>query len=355
MRHPLQQLADSLAEGQAYLITSPENRLYVTGQKTSAGTVLITQKEAYFIIDFRYFEKVRHQVSDLQMILQANLYEQLNELLASHGIKEVFAELSRMPFTELLSWKKALTAPISDETRLDEVIGDLRNHKTEAEMKKIIAAQEMTDQAFAWILDHIHAGRTEAEVALDLEFFCRKLGSDGVAFDFIVVSGQKSALPHGSPDQKIIEKGDFVTMDFGCVVDGYRSDMTRTVAVEYATDEMQKVYQTVLDAQLAALQVYRPGVTGKEADAAARDLITKAGYGDAFGHGLGHGVGIEIHEAPTANWKSEQVMEKGMTLTCEPGIYLAGKFGVRIEDMGVFTETGFENITRSPKNLILVK
>ena len=182
----------------------------------------------------------------------------------------------------------------------------------------------------------------------------RKLGSQGVSFDFIVVSGKNSSLPHGVPSEKIIQKGEFVTMDFGCIYRGYCSDMTRTVAVGFVTEEMEKVYKTVLQAQLAGLAATRAGVRGREIDAAARQVIADAGYGEFFGHGYGHSLGLEVHEAPNCSPSGDTVMEAGMVASAEPGIYLPGKFGVRIEDVVIFTPEGYENITGSPKNLIIV-
>ena len=212
----------------------------------------------------------------------------------------------------------------------------------------------MTDETFSYILGNISAGRTEREVMLDMEFFMRRLGSEGVSFDFIVVSGKNSSMPHGVPTDKKIETGDFITMDFGAVCGGYRSDMTRTVAVGKVSDKQKEVYDTVLKAQQAAIDFIKPGVVCKEVDRVARDIISEAGYGDCFGHGLGHSVGIEIHEPPACNTVCETVMEKGIIMTVEPGIYIENDFGVRIEDMVVVTDNGCEDLTKSKKELILV-
>ena len=182
----------------------------------------------------------------------------------------------------------------------------------------------------------------------------RERGSEGVAFDFIVVSGKNSSLPHGVPTDKKIEKGDFVTMDFGGVVNGYRSDMTRTVAVGNVTEKQRKIYETVMAAQQASLDMIKPGVACFQVDKAARDIISNAGYGDFFGHGLGHSVGLEIHESPACNTRDKTPLKKGMIMTVEPGIYLPGEFGVRIEDMVVVTDSGYENLTKSPKELVVL-
>ena len=182
----------------------------------------------------------------------------------------------------------------------------------------------------------------------------RERGSEGVAFDFIVVSGKNSSLPHGVPTSKKIENGDFVTMDFGAVINGYRSDMTRTIAVGSVTEKQRTVYETVLTAQKAALSIIKPDVTCSAVDKAARDIITDAGYGDCFGHGLGHSVGLEIHESPACNTRDITPLKSGMIMTVEPGIYIQDEFGVRIEDMVLITDNGYRNFTKSPKKLIII-
>ena len=221
----------------------------------------------------------------------------------------------------------------------------MRAVKDNSELENIIAAQKLTDDAFGYILNHISAGRTEKEVMLDMEFYIRKAGSEGVAFDFIVVSGKNSSLPHGVPTDKKIENGDFVTLDFGAVINGYRSDMTRTVAVGGVSAEQKAVYYTVQKAQKAALAAIKPGVKCADIDKIARDIIDKAGYKGRFGHGLGHSVGVEIHEAPSFSQRSNAVTRAGNVITVEPGIYLDGKFGVRLEDTFLVTKTGRKKLT----------
>ena len=195
---------------------------------------------------------------------------------------------------------------------------------------------------------------TEKELQAELIYCLYKNGADGLSFDPIVVSGPNTSLPHGEATARVICEGDFVTMDFGVVLNGYCSDMTRTVAVGYATEEMKAVYETVLQAQLAGLDATKAGVLGREVDAAARKVIADAGYGEFFGHGYGHGIGLQVHEWPSCNSGGDTVMEKNMVCSAEPGIYLPGKFGVRIEDVVVFQDAGCENITKSPKNLIII-
>ena len=216
-----------------------------------------------------------------------------------------------------------------------------------------IRDRALTEDGFAHILDYIRPGRTERDVALELEFYIRRQGAEAAAFDFIVVSGANTSLPHGVPTEKPIGSGEFVTMDFGAVVEGYHSDMTRTVAVGAVSEEQERVYDIVLQAQLAALSVLKPGLPCLKGDAAARDVIAAAGFGDCFGHGTGHGVGVEIHEQPRLSPSARgQELQAGNVVTVEPGIYIEGKFGVRIEDMAAITESGCENLTKSPKTLI---
>ena len=215
-------------------------------------------------------------------------------------------------------------------------------------------AQEITDKTFTELQSVIRAGMTEKELAAELIYRLYKNGADGLSFDPIVVSGPNTSLPHGVPGERELQYGDFITMDFGCIYKGYCSDMTRTVALGFVTEEMDKVYHTVLAAQMAALAVTKAGATGRQIDAAARDVIADAGYGDYFGHGYGHSLGIEIHESPNLNPSNDKPMPLGAVCSAEPGIYLPGKFGVRIEDVTILTENGCENITKSPKNLIIL-
>ena len=237
---------------------------------------------------------------------------------------------------------------------MDEAVNELRRAKNQQEKEKILAAQAIAEKAFDHALGLIREGVTEREVALTLDFFMLRNGAEAVSFETIAVSGKNSSMPHGVPSNKKIEKGDFLTLDFGAVVDGYHSDMTRTVAIGEVSSKQAEIYETVLKAQLASLETLRAGVSCKEADAAARDIIVSAGYGEFFGHGTGHGVGIEIHEQPRLSPKSSQTLIAGDVVTVEPGIYLPGEFGVRIEDMAFITENGFENLTKSPKSLIII-
>ena len=348
-------IQSELESNEALLVTSHSNRFYLTGFESSAGKVLVTKDVAYFLIDFRYFEKAKSVVNSCKVMLSERVSGEINELLKKHAVKTVFLETFSTSVDEFASLKNALTEYIvSDDKKFDTFLEDMRSVKTEGELELIKKAQVITDQTFSYIIDRIEPGRSEIDVMLDMEFYMRKLGSEGVSFDFIVVSGKNSSLPHGVPTEKKIEEGDFVTMDFGAVVDGYRSDMTRTVAVGSVSDEQLRVYDTVLKAQIEAIKAVKPDVVCKEVDKVARDIINGAGYEGCFGHGLGHSVGIEIHENPCFNTRCETILKKGTVMTVEPGIYLENKFGVRIEDMVYVTESGCIDITGSDKKLIIL-
>ena len=237
---------------------------------------------------------------------------------------------------------------------LDELVDALRAAKDDGEIALMTKAQEITDRAFSEILKFIQPGMTEQEIAAKLQYDMLRFGAEKMSFDPIVVSGPNGSLPHGIPSAKQVQQGEFITMDFGCKYGGYCSDMTRTVALGEPTGEMRKVYQTVLEAQLAGIAVTKAGVPGKSIDAAARKVIEDAGYGEYFGHGYGHSLGIEIHESPNANTREETLLPVGAVVSAEPGIYLPGKFGVRIEDVLVLKDGGCEDITRSPKDLIVL-
>ncbi len=226
--------------------------------------------------------------------------------------------------------------------------------KNQQEIETISKAAALGDKCFSHILGFIEPGMSEKQVSGEIERFLYENGAEGLAFDTISVSGERSCLPHGEPTDKLIRKGEFLTMDFGAVIDGYCGDMTRTVAIGFVTDEMRRVYETVLEAQLAALQFIRAGVSCYDADKVARDIIADAGYGEYYPHGLGHGVGKLVHEAPTINARSEEIVEKDMVITVEPGIYIPNKFGVRIEDLAIVADFGIINKVESKKELIIL-
>lgn len=346
---------NELQPGEAFLVTSGTNRFYYTGFESSAGAVLITREAAVFLIDFRYFEKAKATVTACSVVLSQRTDSEIKELCDRHSITTLYVEAHSTSVSRHAALQGALEGiEVTRDDKFDRFTEDMRAVKTEKELQLIRRAQKMTDDTFSYIIDRIKPGRTEREIMLDMEFYMRRLGSEGVSFDFIVVSGKNSSLPHGVPTDKVVERGDFITMDFGAVCEGYRSDMTRTVAVGAVSEEQRAVYDTVLRAQLEAEKTVRAGVVCRDVDKVARDIINAAGYEGCFGHGLGHSVGIEIHENPNFNTRCDTVLKPGMVMTNEPGIYLENRFGVRIEDMLYVTENGSINLTASEKKLLVL-
>ncbi len=343
-----------LPEGmEAALIISPENRRYLTGFASSAGMLLCTREESYFLIDFRYFEKAKRTVKGCRVLLLEDLKAQAEEIFTRHQVNTVGIEAAAVTLEEFASLQKRFPERAFDaSSAVSDCLFSMRSIKSPEELTTIKAAQAITDRAFAEALNFIKLGVTEKQVAAYLEYQMKLLGADGLAFDTIAVSGENSSLPHGTPTERELRNGDFLTMDFGASVDGYCSDMTRTVAIGQVDELQMTVYNTVLKAQEKAFDMIRPGIPGKQVDAAARNFIDNRGFAGCFGHGLGHSVGLFIHESPCFNTREETLLAPGMVITVEPGIYLEGKFGVRIEDMVVITEHGYENLTKSEKQLI---
>lgn len=335
---------------EAILLTDELNQYYATGFNFTDGCVLITDKTAHLITDFRYTEDARlHADAGFEIVMPESRAAYITEVLSGEGISRLGYEdlaLSCSEFARMKELYKLDFFPIGD------MMPKLREIKDEDELHLIAAAQDLTDRAFAHILSMITPTMTEIDVALELEFYMRKNGAEGLAFDTIAVSGNSSSLPHGHAANRVLQKG-FLTMDFGARFRGYCSDMTRTVCIGKADADIKRVYETVLAAQKAALERIKAGAVCREVDAAARDLIYGAGFEGAFGHGLGHGVGMFIHESPRLSPKAgDACLACGHVVTVEPGIYLDGKYGCRIEDMVAVTENGYRNFTKSPKELI---
>ncbi len=344
-----------LKDGVGAVVSSPENRRHLTGFPSSDGFLLLTKEEALFLTDSRYTEAAGRAITTCLVAELMNAKEQLFTFFADRGIRRVLLESDKLTvadFTRLKEYFKDIEV-LSDGT-LDKKLCALRAVKTKSEITAIKSAQRIAERAFDHILGYIRPGLTEKEIALELDYAMLHGGAEALSFETIAVSGENSSLPHGVPSQRKVRKGDFLTLDFGAVVKGYHSDMTRTVILGMPNEEQLLIYDTVLTAQRTALEVLRPGVTGIEADRAARDIITAAGYGARFGHGTGHGVGLEIHELPSLSPRSKDTLKKGNVVTVEPGIYLPGKFGVRIEDMAVITNDGYENLTKAEKELIVL-
>ncbi len=338
---------------ESVLITSDINRRYFTGMKSSAGTVLAFRNKAYLLIDFRYIEKARETVKTAEVIETKELYKEISALLRQEGVKNLAIEAMDVTVSRLNVMKKHLKCVDIIETDvLSNSINKLRMIKDEEEMEYIRKAQEIAESAFDDILGFIKEGVTEREIALELDRLMLEKGAEGISFDTIALAGENTSMPHGVPSDKKVKKGEFVLMDFGAVYNGYHSDMTRTVCVGTPDEEMEKIYNIVLTAQEKAIAAAKAGISGKELDGIARRHICDASYGEYFGHSLGHGVGLEIHEQPNAAPSYEKNLEKGTVITIEPGIYIAGKFGVRIEDFVILTENGCINLTKSAKNII---
>lgn len=339
----------------AAIIFSEENRRYFTEFPSSDGALLVYGGKALFFTDSRYTEAAAKAIGEEFVIDSTNLYEKFTKIFEENGVKSVAIENHRLTLAEFEELKEKLPSVSFVTTNaLAEAIEEIRIVKTEAEIEKIKAAQKIAEDAFSHILTFIKEGMTEKEISLELDFYMLSHGADALSFETIAVAGKNSSMPHGVPGDYRVQKGDFITMDYGAVVDGYHSDMTRTVCLGEPTDKMREVYNTVLEAQLEGLRVLRDGISGVDADKAAREVIEKAGYGKNFGHGLGHGVGVEIHESPRLSPKAPHTLKAGHVVTVEPGIYLPDMFGVRIEDMAVITENGSVNLTSCPKELIIL-
>lgn len=353
----LEKLQRSIAASglDAMLLIDPKNRFYATGFQSSAGAVVVTRDDAWLFTDSRYIEAAEQAAGGRYHVAQNDREHSLGslvrEVLTACNLTKLGGEEHSLSHEDYLSYEKAVGVPLIPAQQL---IMDLRAAKSDGEIACMRKAQAITDEAFAEILNFLRPGVTEQAVAAELMYQMMKRGAQRMSFDPIVVTGARSSMPHGVPGETLLRPGDFVTMDFGCVYDGYCSDMTRTVAIGHATDEMREVYGIVLNAQLAGIAAAKAGVLGKDVDKAGRDIIAAAGYGPYFGHGFGHSLGLDIHESPNASPSENRPMPDGCVCSAEPGIYLPGKFGVRIEDVIVFRETGCEVLTKSPKELIIV-
>ncbi len=339
----------------AAIIFSEENRRYFTEFPSSDGALLVYGGKALFFTDSRYTEAAAKCIGGDFVVDSTNLYEKFTKIFKENGVKTVAIENHRLTLAEFDELKEKLpSVEFVTTNALADAIEEIRIVKTEAEIEKIKAAQKIAEDAFSHILTFIKEGMTEKEISLELDFYMLSHGADALSFETIAVAGKNSSMPHGVPGDYKVQKGDFITMDYGAVVDGYHSDMTRTVCLGEPSDKMREVYNTVLEAQLKGLEALHDGITGVDADKAAREVIEKAGYGKNFGHGLGHGVGVEIHESPRLSPKAPHTLKTGHVVTVEPGIYLPDEFGVRIEDMAVITEKGSVNLTNCPKELIIL-
>ncbi|MDR0906845.1 MAG: Xaa-Pro peptidase family protein [Oscillospiraceae bacterium] len=339
------------AEFDALLITSDINRRYATGFPSSAGVAIIAADGAWFFTDTRYFEAASAAIPNAEVRLtnRENPYAKLiNDVCAERGYTTLGFEEERVTFKEHANFAEKLTATLVPAQKF---LTDARAVKTAEELDKMIAAQRIAEKSFNDILSKISTKITERELANELFFAFLRNGADDKSFATIAVSGPRSSMPHGVPTDEKISEG-FLTLDFGVIKDGYCSDTTRTVCIGRATDEMRLVYDTVIAAQLAGIAAAKAGVRGCDIHAAAHNVIANAGFGEYFGHGFGHSLGLEIHENPNASPTNTGEIPAGAVISAEPGIYLPGRFGVRIEDVIYITEDGCVNITELPKELM---
>ena len=336
------------------LLTSPVSRKYCAEFNIDEGVAIVTKQGCRYFTDSRYIEAAQNNLKgfDVRMVRKGYGYhKQLNEAIDDFGVRALGFEDGRLTVAELREHEQKLHAAL---VPCQADIDAFRAVKEEYELDRMRRAQAITDRAFTEVLPRIREGMTEKELAAELIYCLYRNGADGLSFQPIVVAGPNSSMPHGVPGDRKLQKGDFITLDFGVIFRDYCSDMTRTVALGYATDEMKQVYDTVLQAQLAGIAATRAGVTGQAIDGAARKVITDAGYGEYFGHGYGHCLGLEVHEAPNCNPTNDKPMPAGAVSSAEPGIYLPGKFGVRIEDCLIIREDGVEILAKSPKELLIL-
>ena len=340
----------------AMMVTSAPNRLYAAEFRSSAGMAIVTRSGSYFFTDSRYIEAASKAITGAeicQSTIETPMSALANEVIEKHHIQRLGFEEAYATVGEYNTWKEKLKC--GELVPAAKLLEELRAVKEPSEIENLIAAQRIAEKALEEALEFIKIGRTEQEVSAFLQYRMLLHGSEKPSFEPIVVSGINSSMPHGKPSSKALEDGDFLTMDFGAMVGGYCSDMPRTVAVGHVTEEMDKVYHTVLQAQLAGIATAKAGVTGRAVHEAAAKVIADAGYGAYFGHGFGHGLGLEVHEDPSANMANDKPLPVGAVISAEPGIYIPGRFGVRIEDVVVIEENGCRDIMEAPKELIIIK
>ena len=337
---------------QGLFLTSRYSRMYAAEFDISEGYAIVGRDGARYFTDSRYIESAQKNLKGFEVFdFRGDLFGCLNQAITDLNISCLGFEENYLTVGEFNVFSSRLYAEFKP---MQKEINQFRACKESWEIERMIKAQEITDRAFTEVCTRIQEGMSEKELAAELIYCLYKNGGEGLSFDPIVVSGPNTSMPHGVPGDRKLQKGDFITMDFGVIYQGYCSDMTRTVALGYATDEMKKVYNTVLRAQLAGIAASHAGATGKEVDAAARDIIREAGYGEYFGHSYGHSLGLEIHEAPNCTPKNENPIPLHVVCSAEPGIYIPDQFGVRIEDVVIFEENGCTDITHSPKELIIL-
>ncbi|WP_138225474.1 M24 family metallopeptidase [Paenibacillus algicola] len=338
---------------QALLVSSAVNRRYLTGFTGSAGYVLITKEHSYLLTDFRYMTQAPQQAPGYEVIEHgAKVMETVKELLAQESVTSLGFEQDHVTYSVYMTYAEQLK-PVT-LTPVSGMVEQLRIIKDSDELKVMQQAADLADETFQYVLGIVQSGKSESEIDLSMEMFMRERGATSSSFDTIVASGVRSALPHGVASDKIIGSNELITFDFGALLNGYCSDLTRTIAVGKPDPKLKEIYDIVLQAQLHTLEHIKAGMTGREADALARDIITRYGYGEYFGHSTGHGLGMEVHEMPRLSKLSDDVLMPGMVVTVEPGIYIPGLGGVRIEDDIVIQESGIHILTSSPKDFTVL-
>ena len=335
-----------------FLVSAFLNWRYISGFRGDAGALLLTEKNAYLFTDSRYIEEAEQEATGFTVRMTTVETDEIKAAVQAEGIKKLAFEKEHVTYSTWERFKERFEGV--ELVGVSGWVEDLRMVKTPEETAYIEKAQAIADDAFQLLVDTVRPGAREIDLSLELEFTMRKMGSEGLAFPIIAVAGQRSSLPHGVPTENILKDGDFVTFDFGGKYEGYCSDETRTLIVGHVDGKHEEIYNVVLEAQLAGLEAVKPGAMGKEVDAAGRKVIEDAGYGEYFGHGIGHGVGLNVHEGPSAGKKSETVLQPGMVVTVEPGIYIPGFGGCRIEDLVLVTESGHRVLSSSPKELTVV-
>ncbi|MBU3145208.1 Xaa-Pro peptidase family protein [Clostridium sp. CF012] len=338
----------------AVLLVGDHNRNYLSGFTGNESFSLITKDKTFFITDSRFTEQANSQVKDYE-ILEYNknfpFANFLGELIKDNNIKRLGFEEDVLSFSTYTLYKSKVQCEF---VPMEKMVENIRTIKDESELKLIRRAAQITDETFEHMVKFIKPGMTEREIGLELEFHMKKLGAQELSFPSIIASGVRSSLPHGEATEKVVTKDEFLTLDFGCVYEGYCSDMTRTIVIGKPSEKMIEVYNTVFEAQELALKTFKPNMPAIEVDEVARNYIKEKGYGEYFRHGLGHGVGRQVHEAPSIGYGSREQLKSGMVVTDEPGIYIPGFGGVRIEDLLVITEDGIEVLSKSPKHLICI-
>lgn len=336
----------------ALLVTNMFNVRYLANFTGTTGLIVITKENKYFITDFRYTEQAAEQSEGFTIVQNSgSIYEEVAKIVEQDNIEVLGFEQENVTFATYSQINELINCALKPVTGLIE---GLREVKTADEIEVIQKAVEIAEKAYDYILGYVKPGVTEIEIANKLDFYMRKQGAAGVSFDTIVASGARSAMPHGVASDKIIENGDMITIDFGCYYNGYISDMTRTFALGDPGDKLKEIYEIVYQANKKVTEQAKPGITGAELDAVARDYITAHGYGEQFGHTTGHGIGLEVHEGPSISFRNNKELVVNNVITNEPGIYIPGLGGVRIEDDLVITADGNRNLMNTSKELIIL-